>query len=108
LGLNLRSPHRRAGCRVDDAAADGRRPGAQFGAPTSASPLAAILRVARTTPLAASTHCTSTASAVRATLTACSRVRPALALAEQRRVGDGHDDNEEEDETDDEAHALLT
>jgi len=28
--------------------------------------------------------------------------------AEQRRVGDGHDDNEEEDETDDEAHALLT
>jgi hypothetical protein len=63
---------------------------------------AAVLRPARTRcPPAAA------AAGIDATLTAC-RVRPALPLAKQRRVGDGRDDNGEEGETDDEAHALLT
>jgi hypothetical protein len=111
--LYLRSPHRRAGCRVDDAAADGRSPGAQLGAPTSASPLAAILRVGRTSPLAAGANRTATAAAtaaapgVRAALTA-GLVRPALALAKQRRICDCHGDNQKQGETDDETHALLT
>jgi hypothetical protein len=113
--LNLRSPHRRAGRRVDDAAADGRRSGAKLRAPTPAAALlravgtrrpsaAALLRAARPRcPSAAA----ATGAGVGATLTAC-RVRPTLTLAEQRRVGNCHGDNEEEGETDDEAHALLT
>ena len=106
--MNLRSPHRRAGCRVDDAAADGRRPGAQLGAPTPASAVLGAARTRRPTAAAAgigATRCPSTAFGT--TLTACG-VRPALPLAKQRRVGDCHDDNQEEGETDDEAHALLT
>jgi hypothetical protein len=67
----------------------------------------AILRPALRTARAAGARWASTDARVWPARTARG-VRPGLPLSEQGCVGDCRDDNEEEGETNDEAHALLT